>query len=148
MAKTITPRDPRAPPQPGSFFVRFPIKAARLRELWSTRTSLKRIGTELGCGTSTIVRGARELGLPMRQDTIQRVQHVVEIRRVRGPTIERFETEALPVPRDLLVAERPPGECQWPLTDSRPWAFCGEKCGSSIYCERHTRLAKGADSDS
>lgn len=145
MAKAITPRDPSAPP--GSFFVRFPDKASRLRELWSTTTALKKIGAELGCGTSTIVRGARELELGDRSNSIHREPPVVEIRRVRGPTIEPFETEALPIPYSLLVAalERPPGECQWPVTDGRPWRFCGEKCGSAIYCDRHTRLAKGDD---
>lgn len=33
-------------------------------------------------------------------------------------------------------------QCQWPLTNGRPWKFCDEPC-ARLYCDKHTAKAKG-----
>ena len=48
-------------------------------------------------------------------------------------------------------AARPPGqlrECQWPLTNGRPWRFCCvETVPGRSYCAAHVRTARGSEAE-
>lgn len=56
----------------------------------------------------------------------------------KGRTLPQFaETspEAAASGVDPLALER--GHCHFPLTNGRPWRFCGEAAGPTSYCEAH-----------
>lgn len=39
-----------------------------------------------------------------------------------------------------------PNDCRWPVTDDRPFLFCGEpKAGAGSYCACHKRMSVSAD---
>jgi hypothetical protein len=69
-------------------------------------------------------------------------------KRERPPKPARLpKPKPAPPPKPTLVAHDPVSEpraggCHWPMSNGKPWMFCGaqaEPC--SVYCYRHRQLA-------
>lgn len=129
----------------GSALAQDPEKACRLRVMWEAGDALTVIATELRCGKSSISRAIDELGLPRRQSPVKPGTTPGtgrSVPKIAGPTVEIFAAPVV-VERPAFERDRLPGECQWIINSGRPWRFCGDSC-VGLYCEDHSRLARGA----
>lgn len=140
---------------------------ALLRRLWITGVSCKLAGETIGKETgfwptrNAVAGKASRLGLPGRQSPIkaraERLDKRPSERKTRWAktadprrldtapqagreTDRRAELPARPEAAQPVL--RAGSECRWPLTNDRPWRFCGDTCqvGSS-YCPTHDALA-------
>ena len=139
---------------------------ALLRRLWITGMSCKLAGETIGKETgfwptrNAVAGKASRLGLPGRKSPIRRDKPARLPRKPSGisvtksrdprrldtaPQAGRETDRRAELPARAEAAQpvlRAGSECRWPLTNDRPWRFCGEACreGSS-YCPTHDALA-------
>ena len=139
---------------------------ALLRRLWITGMSCKLAGETIGKETgfwptrNAVAGKASRLGLPGRKSPIRRDKPArlprkpsgISVSKTRDPrrldtapqagreTDRRAELPA----RSEAASEpvtRPGTECQFPLTNDRPWRFCGDSCEAGFsYCPTHRRV--------
>lgn len=116
----------------------------RLADLWETGLSTAKIGRHLGISKNAVVGLRTRMGLPARGSPIPQrgVAAVLAPQPIADVVVERYVYR--PPPPALAPAPMPVAryaDCQYPLNDGRPWAFCGEATqASSAYCREHHRI--------
>jgi len=129
-----------------------------LRDLWAAGMSTRLIGVELGRSRNSVVGKAHRLLLPPRPSHIGRkrgeplppprprpVVVRVRLRPVQIASLGR-RPPAPPPPAPPGPPQAPQAgqdTCQWPVSDDRPWRFCGAAVAASgcPYCTTHMAVA-------
>jgi GcrA cell cycle regulator len=133
----------------------------RLRVLWAEGVGTKEIGVELGVGKNAVIGKARRLGLAPRPSPLGLGRgQPLPPPRPRPVALPSLYRQLEPQQRSSL-AGRPPappatpptppepppapqssgGTCMYPISDGRPWRFCGAPCvPNRVYCAEHVAL--------
>ena len=139
----------------------------RLRVLWAEGMGTREIGDELGVGKNAVIGKARRLGLAPRPSPLG--VHPGQPLPPPRPRPHHAKTQPPPRPKVVLepqqrasLAGRPPAPpatppappqppparaartdgCMWPMTDDKPWRFCGAAtAGHGPYCRKHQEIA-------
>jgi GcrA cell cycle regulator len=130
----------------------------RLRAMWLAGATTRVIGAELGVSRNAVVGKARRLDLPPRPNP-KGVRRGGELPPPRprpqpSPPRPRLEPQqkcamgrrppAPPPPAPPQPPAAPPSDvrqCMYPISDGRPWRFCGAPCvPNRVYCAEHVAL--------
>lgn len=121
---------------------------ADLTRLWNLGKTSLQIAIVLGKTKNAVVGRAHRLDLTGRPSPIKHSDGPKRPYKPRGrapsrPLAEKSERkvrarlEALPRETTPVVLDRTK-TCQWPMTDDRPWKFCGDPCQHGTpYCPGH-----------
>jgi GcrA cell cycle regulator len=134
----------------------------RLRALWLAGATTRVIGAELGVSRNAVVGKARRLDLPPRPNP-KGIRPGGQLPPPRPrPQPVRPPHQPLEPQQRASLAGRPPAPpatpptppeppparaartdgCMWPMTDDKPWRFCGAAtAGHGPYCRKHQEIA-------
>ena len=123
---------------------------SQVTALWHSGETCSAIAAAVGVTKNSIVGRARRLKLPSRPSPIDRsgAGRKPRSKPARAPRIT-LPSACEPVPVVIaapVIAPRAvnPNECcQWPMTNGRPWVFCGaqRQTAGGVYCADHRAVA-------
>lgn len=111
-----------------------------LRRMIEQKYSSSQAAVELGITRSAAIGKAHRLGINFKSEikTNSTVQATVRRKRIAQRKFKVIPMEPEPDSRNLEFGELEKNDCRYPVTEDRPFLFCGQpKAEGSSYCAHH-----------